>query len=140
MASPHVAADLLQDAGGDLTASLFPHLDATALGVYLTAKLAEGYARAGLAVTPLSQADKDAAAIAWAYSRAYLAVWQRLSMSPATAQVTGEAQVTYLASQIQTFKDLADTYLARHEQFFPLASGEGSGNQIITAVRTGYRF
>jgi hypothetical protein len=140
VASPHGSGDLLQAAGGDLTPSLFPHLDAAGLDTYLTAKLAEGYARANAATTPLSQADKDAAAIAWAYSRAYLAVWQRLSNSPAEAEVNGEAKRSYLASQIQTFKDLADTYLARHEQFFPLAAGEGSSNQVITGVATKYRY
>ena len=53
MASPHTSADMLQDGGGDLTPSLFPHLDATALAAYLTAKLAEGYVRAAAAITTL---------------------------------------------------------------------------------------
>lgn len=131
---------MLQDGGGDLTPSLFPQLDSAGLTAYLSAKLNEGYTRANAAVTQLSQADKDGAAIAWAYSRAYLAVWQRLSSSPAEVEVNGEAKRMYLASQIQTFKDLSDTYLARHEQFFPLAAGEGSGNQIIVGVPTRYRY
>lgn len=140
MASPHVAADLLQPAGGDLTASLFPHLDDNALTTYLQAKLADGYVRAAAIVPALSQTEKDAAAIAWAYFTAFLAVWQRLSSSPADADVAGEAKRTYLASQIQTFKDLADMYLARHEQFVVIAAGEASGNVIVASVPTRFRY
>jgi hypothetical protein len=140
MSSPHVAADLLQDAGGALTASLFPHLDSAPLATYLAQQLADGYRRAAAVVPPLSTADLDAAAIAWAYYAAYLAVWQRLSASPADAEVTGEAKRVYLASQIQTFKDLADIYLARHEQFIAVAAGEASGNVIVTGVSTRFRY
>lgn len=140
MASPHAAADLLQAAGGDLTPSLFPHLDDDGLTTYLQAKLADGYTRATAIIPGLSQAEKDAAAIAWAYYAAYLAVWQRLSASPADASVDGEGKRAYLASQIQTFKDLADMYLARHEQFIAVAAGDASGNVIVTSVPIRFRY
>lgn len=136
----HTAADMLQPGGGDLTASLFPALLPADLTTFLAAKLTEGYARANAAVPALSPADLDGAAIAWAYSRAYQAIWQRLSGSPAVVGVSGEAQRTYLASQIQTFRDLSQEYLARHEQYFPLATGEGSTNAIVSGVTTYHRY
>jgi hypothetical protein len=140
MASPHVAADMLQSGGGDLTPSLFPHLDAAGLAAYLTVKLAEGYARAAAAVPALINPDKDAAAIMWAYSQAFRAVWLRLSSSPATVGVDGEASRTYLAVQIQNFKDQSDDYLARHLAFIPVPSGESSSNVIVTRVPTSFRY
>lgn len=140
MASPHVAADMLQDAGGDLTPSLFPHLDAAGLAVFLSSKLSEGYARAAAALPPLVNPDKDAAAMMWAYSAAFRAVWMRLSNSPATVGVDGEASRTYLAVQIQNFKDQSDDYLARHLTFIPVPTGESSSNVIVTRVPTSFRY
>lgn len=140
MASPHVPADMFQSGGGDLLPSLFPHLDTTAQAAFLQAKLTEGYARTDAAVPPLTGADRDAAAIAWAYAEAMRSVWLRLSNTPASFEVGGEAKVNYLAVQIQTFKDLYDDYLGRFLSFFPVPAGESSPQLTISTVPTALRY
>jgi hypothetical protein len=133
-------ADMLQSGGGDLTPALFPQLSlGTTLDAFLNAKLAEGYAKASAILPALSAADADAAAMAWAYYMAYLAVWMRLSASPADVDVAGEVKRSFLASQIQTFRDLANEYFARFEQFVPLPAGDSSANVVVTSVATKFR-
>jgi hypothetical protein len=140
MASPHVANDLLEANGGAISPAMFPQFDTPLLESYLTKQLDAGYARANVYTGTLDQAEIDAAAIAWAYYESFLNVWRRLSQTPAQAAVDGEASRNMLASQIQTFKALADEYRARYESVIPTAADESGGLQIITGVPTSYRY
>lgn len=130
---------MLHENGGDITTSLFPADDTPTLKAYLSKKLDEGYTRALAVVPGLSVPNRDACAIAWAYSRAFLAVWLRLSATPSEIGVQGESTTKRTDAQIATFKEFADSYLARHEQFIPSAVGEASGNTIIVGVPVRYR-
>lgn len=123
MASPHVAADLLQPLGM-LTPGLFPQFDdADDLDTFFETLLADGYERADDAdVTGADQQDKrDRIAIAFAYYRAYDAIWQRMSSTPATAHIEGEASRTFLASQIATFETLKNDWFVAYEGLLPIA-------------------
>lgn len=131
----YVATDLLQVNGGDIDPSLFPQLDSAGLETFLTGKLTEGYAGAAAQVPALIVPISDSYAIAWAYYMAFLSVWQRMSSSPASAEVDGEAKRTYLASQIQSFKDMADMYQARAISLIPLPAGDIDAGTVVTSVR-----
>lgn len=149
MASPHVPDDLIQP-NGLLTFGLFPNLSnaplsnqsawqASDLYALLNVFLIDGYARAASIDTP-TQDRLDAAALAWAYSRAYLVIWQRLSANPATVAVEGQVSQTYTQAQIATFQTLSQSYLRDHESFFLLATGEASKTVVIANFGNDYAF
>lgn len=137
MASPHVPADMMQPAGM-LTLSLFPNYsDQTALNEFLEGLLAAGYENA----SDLDEQDeKDGAALAFAYYRAYDAIYQRLLNSPSTASIDGEASRQFLWSQIEAFQKLSDRYKGEYDAFFD-ASGEGiSAHESAPAVKNKFVF
>lgn len=108
---PLTSVDLLAPTG-DIEASFFPKDDAPVLGERLDAYLAEGYAKASALTAP---ADRDAAALAWAYHRAYRAIAARLAAQPATVSLDGGMSRTYTAAQVQHFTQLADGYAAEFD-------------------------
>lgn len=107
---PIAAADLLEPTG-EVAPELFPG-DApppaagagTLLG-RLATYLADGYARAA-AVADATQ--KDEAARQWAYRRAFRAKYQEMNRKASTVDVKDEASRSFLVTQIQNFKALAD--------------------------------
>lgn len=137
MASPHVPADMMQPAGM-LTLGLFPtYPDQAALDVFLDGLLTAGYEKA-TAADIVEVDEKDGAAIAWAYHMAYLAVYQRLISTPASASIDGEASRQFLWSQIEAFKKLADDYLAQFSSFITDTDSTVSGHEIVTSVPNKY--
>lgn len=132
MASPHVPADMMQPAGM-LTVGLFPQFaDQAALDVFLAGLLAAGYEKA---VDIAEQVDKDGAALAWAYHVAYLAIYQRLLSTPASAAIEGEASRQFLWSQIEAFKKMSDDYLAQYATFLEDVADESvSSNEVSASV------
>lgn len=132
MASPHTAADMLQPLG-KLTSGLFPQFDdPDDLDTFLESLLQQGYdAATGASV---ADEDLDAAAIAYAYHSAYEAIWQRLSATPASADISGEASRTYLGSQIATFEKLKDRYWDEYAIFLPTPPPPLRGAPMSQAV------
>lgn len=84
---------------GLVESSLFPGED-------LTARLTHYVSEKG--------GEPDEAVEAWAYHRAFLAVYTRLSGVPSTASFGGGQSESYMQSQISNFKDLAERYLDRY--------------------------
>jgi hypothetical protein len=99
--------DNLLEPTGDLAPELFPGKDSAWIDTLLAAYLADGYAR-----TPATVVgdDRDRAAAAWAYARAYRHVLARLSRTPATVEISNEGSTTMLSEQIRTFARLATRY------------------------------
>jgi hypothetical protein len=91
------ALDLLQPTGR-LVASYFPDDDTQTLTDRLTTYLTEGYG---------DDPTNDAAAIQWAYFRAYSAIAERIALSPASAALPGVGSVGFNSSQPKFFADLA---------------------------------
>ena len=102
---PLTAADLLEPAG-ELSAALFPGDDATALTTRLTGYLTDAYVRAP---------GNDDAVRAWAYHRAYRAVYVAMSRAASSASLSDQGSISYTAAQIQNFLDLSNGALADYE-------------------------
>jgi hypothetical protein len=134
MASPHVPADLFQPAGL-LTPGLFPNLSSADQATFIQGFLDAGYAEAANISDPTAP-RQDAFALAWAYSQAYQAVWQRLNLTPATLSVDGQASQTFLGQQITAFDTLARKYQAECDSFFAADDGATGGTQVVTGVDT----
>ena len=107
---------------GEIELSLFPGEGSTSVAARLDAYLDEGYAKAVAIVDddPATQAAlRDDAARNWAYHRTYSAIVLIMSRTPATAAIEGEASRSYLAAQIDTFRDLANGKLLAFEALIP---------------------
>lgn len=120
--------DLLEPTG-DLTPELFPTLDGAGITALLTAYIADGTAR--VAALPLSELEKDRAVTAWAYSRAYRNIGQRLSNTPASFALEGEGSRTMLGEQLRTFKDSARRW---EEDFDAVTATAPTPEEIPTAT------
>lgn len=101
------AADLLSP-NGEIEVSFFPGEDETAVTGRLTAYISDGNAKAA----SLSGAEKDAAVTAWAYHRAYKAIYTKLLRNPSSWSLEGEGSASISGEQIKAFGRLADDYLA----------------------------
>jgi hypothetical protein len=100
--------DLLAENGGLIESGFFPNVSAPDVLSRLDAYLVKGRA----AALALGVVDPEPAAIAWAYHKAFTAVFLRLSAAPSTVQLNDAGQRSYLITQIQNFKDMADEQLA----------------------------
>lgn len=123
MSSPHVAADMLQPLGL-LTTGLFPQFDdPDDVDTFFETLLADGYTKADDAgVDDTQQSKRDAIAIAHAYYLAYMSIWQRMSATPASASIDGEASRTFLETQIQAFEKLKDSWWSTYQSLLPVTS------------------
>lgn len=135
MATPRIPDDLLQPLG-ELTPGMFTQLDSAQLFVLLQGFLDQGYARATAHVPPVSAPNLDEAATAWAYAQAYLNVWRRLSLAPATVHVDGEVSRTYLSSQIETWEKLYTQWLSAFDSFLVSSADVRSVQTVVANVPT----
>lgn len=107
----------LRSPTGDLADSLFPGESASQLEARIQGYIDEGAAKD--AVVSLTGTDLDDALKAWAYYRAYSAVYVRLLNNPSTVVVSEQGQTSSLWSQIEGFSKLADQWLAYYRQALP---------------------
>jgi hypothetical protein len=119
---PH-PADMLAPAGL-LTLSLFPGEGAEAVNTRLTSYINDGVTRAGGG----PEADYDSV-LAWAYHRAFMAVYVRLTTSPAQGEVDDAGKYQYLITQINNVKTLADEWLTRFEELTTTAEATDEQQQ-----------
>lgn len=108
-----VVADLTSPTGELDRTVLFPGDDASAFTARLTAYIAQGVTEA--TAESIAAGDVDAAVTAWAYYRAYDAVYQRLAASPLSVTLSDQGGSSYGASQAGHFKALAEAKLAEFE-------------------------
>jgi len=106
------SADLIAPVGL-VEASLFPGEASNVMAERLDGYLDEGYTRATAAEA--DEANHDEAAKQWAYHRAFLQVYLRLSANPSQVDVDGKGSHQYLISQINNFKNLSDDALRAHQ-------------------------
>jgi hypothetical protein len=108
--------DLIAPAG-EIEEVLFPDEDYTELILRLEYYLTDGYARAS------GLTDKiDDAARAWAYHRAYKAVYLRMSASPSETTLNDQGQAVFHKDQAERFLALSEEYLEEFEDL--VGSGE----------------
>lgn len=104
---------------GKIEIGFFPGEDEIKTNERLASYLVEGYAKAG---SLSAGAQQDAAAEAWAYHRAYIAIYTRLSITPYHAALNDQGSRTYSSQQINVFKELADEMLLLFQAQFPVQS------------------
>lgn len=92
------ASDLIEPKG-EIAPNFFPGDDSAGLTQRLRVYLEAGYGQAGAA--------NDDAAKAYAYARAYRAVFLRLSSTPASAEAAGQGSYNMLVTQIKHFEERA---------------------------------
>lgn len=102
--------DLISPAG-EVEEALFPGEDSASITARLDGYVTDAYQRINVAAPDMAEADKDRAAEDWAYHRAYTAVYIRLSAEPAQASLDDQGSRSYLISQIQNFRNMAQDRL-----------------------------
>jgi len=114
---------------GELETQLFPHLDAAlsppppvTLEERLEQYLDEGYTRA--ADFSLDDEDHDTYARAWAYYRAYFAVYQRMIATAAEARIDGQGSRRYDPKQALAFLELANAKKGEADALVPVDEDE----------------
>lgn len=112
-----VAASELRAPKGDIEDSLFPGESSTAISARLQGYLDEGYVKA--AAENVLAAKQDAAAKAWAYHRAYRAIYVRLTANPSSISLNDQGSSSFLVTQIENMKQLADSALAVFWELVP---------------------
>lgn len=111
------AAQLLAPAG-DLLPEHFPGESTETITTRLEGYLAEGAVKAA----PIADPDAaEEAAIAWAYGRAYQAMFVRLSGAPSSVDVKDEASSQFVIAQIQNFRAMAAEQRARFDALLAAA-------------------
>lgn len=101
-----VAPNDLRAPKGKVEASLFPGEASAALDERLQAYIDDGAAKS----SALTGAAKDAATKAWAYHRAFDAVFIRLANQPQSVSLADQGSKSYGAKQAEYFKQLAEQY------------------------------
>jgi hypothetical protein len=112
------AADLIEPKG-ELSKGLFPEDETDQVFEdRLQSYLNSAYALlTQAAIADLALRDKGA--IAYAYYRAYDAIYRRLSITPISVSLTDQGARTYSRDQIATFRNLALDWLAEWEEIVP---------------------
>lgn len=110
----------LRSPTGDLGDSLFPGESSSDLETRLGGYLDEGYAKADDAGVTL-EADKDELATAWAYYRAYRAVYVRMLNAPSSVEMSEQGSKAHLWSQIEAMGKLADNALSTYRGLLPVS-------------------
>lgn len=103
--------DLLSPAG-EVEGVLFPGEDSASITSRLDGYVQDAYERIQVAAPEMAAVDQDRAAADWAYYRVYTAVHLRLSAEPASASLDDQGSRSYLMTQIQNFRHLANAKLA----------------------------
>jgi hypothetical protein len=104
---------------GEIDPSLFPSDGENELPERLDAYLLEAEGK----VTGVSDEGKKA----WAYYRAYRAIYIRLSSTP-SARFDDQGEVRYSDKQIENFNTLAEKYLAEWEE---ITTGTDESSRIL---------
>jgi hypothetical protein len=113
------SADLLAPLG-DIEPSFFPSDDPAALDARLNAYIADGEAQAAAAQVP--EVNTDAAVEAWAYYRAYKAIWLRLSEAPSSLSMIDQGSRSRTDQQREAFHQLWEQYLTLWNGLTPAPS------------------
>ena len=121
-------AELLSPTGEIEGAALWPGENDAAVSARLAGYIADGVDKAARVTDP---GDNDAAVKAWAYHRAYQAVFVALSRIPSTVALNDQGSASMLVTQIQNFKDLADDKLTEFNGLLP--AGEGTATTVAPA-------
>lgn len=104
---------------GAVQPSFFPDDDAAALAARLQLWITEGTERA----EDIADIDAhDRAVAAWAYYRAFRAVYLRKSDEPSTVELRDQGSRQNLITQIQNFRDEAEAYRAEFEALLAAAA------------------
>lgn len=113
---------------GEVELSLFPGNSSTQLQARFDVYITEGYTKAP---------GNDDAARAWAYHRAYFAVYLRMSSQPINSELVDQASAVFDKDQARRFYDLS---MAKEEEFnaildlgspAPKLTGSGPANTVI---------
>lgn len=115
---------------GSLTAELFPELDAAAFAARMTAYASQGNTEATAA--GFTGSAVDAPARAWAYHRAYTAIFTRLNRDPASVSLSDQGSAAFLGAQLQAFRDMADASRAEFDAAVAALAAD------VTATPTAY--
>ena len=108
--------DLLSPAGELEPAVLWPGEASSDTTARLTGYIEDGVAKAA----SVSDATaNDTAVKTWAYYRAYLAVYLRLTATPSTVALNDQGSASMLVTQIQNFRDLSDAKLTEFNRLLP---------------------
>ena len=128
------AADLTSPVGEIEPAVLWPG----ELGATTTERLTAYVADGELQAADLSAgASRDAAVKAWAYYRAYMAVYIRLTAEPTSKTINDQASESFSVQQIQNWKDMADAKLATFTELVDEATDvQPTLTQPTVAART----
>lgn len=126
------AEDLIQPTG-ELEPAWFPADDEAAFEERLGAYIAEG------AEASAEAEDTDAATRAFAYWRAYEAVYLRLSGSPASVGIVGHLNRQYTQAQVQAFRDKAAQWRSVFDGYVAGAS-ESAGGPVSRQTAIGFTY
>lgn len=107
---------------GNLLPGHFPGEDEPTIETRLSGYITEGNTVAQAA--QVENTDLDAAIIAYAYYKAYSAIYVRMLGDPASQAMEEQGSVQTLWQQIQAMKDLADESWGTYQRFIPLVTGE----------------
>lgn len=110
------ASDLLAPTG-EIESAFYPREDSTAVLARLQAYVEDGYRRVPGTITDVEAQDDIARA--WAYYRAYNAIYLTMSRSAASKSIAGEASSTTLASQIAAFEAMRDQWYTEALSLMP---------------------
>lgn len=114
-----INASSLLAPGGEIEPEFFPEEDLDKVTERLDAYLTEGYAKAAALS---AGTDRENAATAWAYYRAYSAIYRRLLAAPSTWSLADEGSASYTQKQIESFQSLAAAKLEEFEVWVPVTA------------------
>lgn len=137
---PIAGETLLRSEGGELAPEFFQGLTRGQLEELLDAFVAEGYTKADAAVAAelvtLTDDQRDAAALDWAYVRAYgILLGDMAGAKPASASFAGQFAVSITGDQFAVFTRFRQEHLAAFRLLVP---GETPAT-ALASVYTGYR-
>lgn len=130
------SADLIQPKG-ELEPSLFPSDKGDSLGTRLDLYLTQAYGSMPLALT---EGVKDKAAAAYAYARAYRAIYIRLAGDPTIVVMTDQGSKTYTKEQIAAFATLAEEKQKEYIALIAPASTTSGESPKHASVSAQFRF
>lgn len=118
---------------GEIEKSLFPGVTDADLTTRLNNYINEGYLKAG------EVPSKDAAAKAWAYHRAYFAVYLRMSSEPTRSELVDQAVAAFDPAQAMRFLELARK---KEDEFFVLIDVKAPSSKIAntSSVKTQFNW
>lgn len=129
----------LRSPTGDLGDSLFPGESSGKLDERLQGYIDEGAAKA--AAASVIGEDASDLAKAWAYYRAYHAVYVRMLNDPSSVEMAGQGSKSSLWSQIEAMGKLADAAKATYEDLLPeVAPSSVVGMQGTDSVPTQFTY